>query len=56
MNPGKNDNIYIGKHDGVKKYEQKRYFLWPLRDVLDMLNGSEANENDTYAENFGEKC
>ena len=28
MNPGKNENVYIGKLDGVKRYEQKRYFLW----------------------------
>ena len=28
MNPGKNENEYIGKLDGVKRYEQKRYFLW----------------------------
>ena len=52
MNPGKNDNVYIGKVDGVKQYEQKRYFLWPLRDILDILNGSIANQSETYTERF----
>ena len=28
INLGKNDNI--GKVNGVKTYEKKRYFLWPL--------------------------
>ena len=55
MHPGKNDNVYIGKVDGVKQYEQKRYFLWPLRDILDILNGSVANQSETYTERFAEK-
>ena len=55
MNPGKNDNVYIGKVDGVKHYEQKRYFLWPLRDILDILNGSVVNQSETYTERFAEK-
>ena len=49
MNPGKNENVYIGKLDGVKQYEQKRYFLWPLRDILDILNGSgESVVNESF--------
>ena len=58
MKPGKNENVYIGKLDGVKKYEQKRYFLWPLRDILDILNGSGesvVNEGETYTKRFAEK-
>ena len=58
MNPGKNENVYIGKLDGVKQYEQKRYFLWPLRDILDILNGSGesvVNESETYTKRFAEK-
>ena len=58
MNPGKNDNVYIGKLDGTKQYEQKRYFLWPLRDILDILNGSGenvVNQSETYTERFAEK-
>ena len=58
MNPGENDNIYIGKLDGTKQYEQKRYFLWPLRDILDILNGSGenvVNQSETYTERFAEK-
>ena len=55
MNPGKNDNVYIGKVDGVKQYEQKRHFLWPLRDILDILNGSVVNQSETYTEGFAGK-
>ena len=54
MNPGKNDNVYIGKCDGVKQYEQKRFFLWPLRDVLGILNGSEISGNECYTQMFGQ--
>ena len=50
MNPGKNENVHIGKLDGVKQYEQKRYFLWSLRDILDILNGSGEN---VVNESFG---
>ena len=47
--------MYIGKLDGVKQYEQKRYFLWPLRDVLDVWNGSVVNQSETYTERFAGK-
>ena len=47
MAPGKKDNVYKGKVDGEKQYEQKRFLLWPLRDLHDSLNGKYevANEN-----------
>ena len=35
MAPGKKDNVYKGKVDGEKQYEQKRFLLWPLRDLHD---------------------
>ena len=31
MTPGRKDNVYIGKVNGVSQYEQKRYLLWTLR-------------------------
>ena len=45
INPGKKDNVYIGKVDGERRYEQKRYLLWPMRDILKMLNMSNAEES-----------
>jgi len=41
ITPGRKDNVYIGKDsNGVKQYIQKRYLLWTLRDLLDILNGN----------------
>ena len=45
INPGKKDNVYIGKVDGERRYEQKRYLLWPMRDILKILNMSNAEES-----------
>ena len=44
-----------GKVNGVKTYEQKRYFLWPLRDILGTLNGSDISDNENYPTKFGQK-
>ena len=56
MNPGKKDHVYVGKHNGVKKYEQKRYLLWPLRDLLEILHGNDNEDTDTtYSDLFDEK-
>ena len=41
INPGKKDNIYVGKVDGKSVYVQKQHLLWTLRDTLDIINGSE---------------
>ena len=38
-NPGRKDHIYMGKIDGEKVYEQKRYLLWSLRDAWEAING-----------------
>ena len=38
MNPGKKDNVYVGKVDGKRRYEPKRYLLWLMRDILNILN------------------
>ena len=40
INPGKKDNVYVGKVDGKSMYVQKQYLLWTLRDTLDIINGS----------------
>ena len=51
--PGKNDNVYVGKVDGERRYEQKRYLLWPMRDILNILNISDAEES--YLQAFDDK-
>ena len=53
INPGKKDNIYIGKVDGERRYEQKWYLLWPMRDILNILNMFDAEES--YAQAFDDK-
>ena len=52
MNPGKKDNVYVGKSNGQRQYEQKRYLLWPIRDLLNILN---TPENDSYVDSYGEE-
>ena len=52
MNSGKNDNVYIGKTNGSRVYEQKRYFLWPIRDILEKLNGNSLSEESTFVSIF----
>ena len=55
INPGKNDNVYLGKINGKKKYEQKQYFLWPLKDIIDVLNDSELSGNEYFPQKFNRK-
>ena len=50
-NPGRKDNVYIGKINGTKQYVQKRYLLWTLRDALGILN----NQEDGFHINFEEE-
>ena len=53
MAPGKKDHRYKGRREGVKYFEQKRYLLWPLRDLHDALNGKhEANDDNSYMAEF----
>ena len=52
MNPGRKDHVYVGKKDGVKVYEQKRYLLWKIRDLHEIANGrsgiEEASEDSFF--------
>ena len=52
MNPGKNDNVYIGKTNGSRVYEQKRYLLWSIRDILEILKGNSLSEESTFVSTF----
>ena len=44
INPGKNDHSTL-KIRGERIYVQKRYLLWPLRDVLGMLNRTDSDSD-----------
>ena len=56
--PGKRDLVYMGKINGKKVYETKKYLLWTLNDLLDILNGCEVTgiqTEDSFMNEFGRK-
>lgn len=54
--PGRRDAIYVGMDGGKRRYKQKRYLLWKLRDLLEIINGSTSNENFlSFPETFEHK-
>ena len=58
LNPGRKDkdNVYVGKKDGKREHVQKRYLLWTLRDLLNIINGvklDEVSNNNTFCDTFG---
>jgi len=59
INPGKKDNVYIGKIDGKSQYVQKQYLLWTLKETLDIINGSEfvglSRNESSFPEMFDKK-
>ena len=52
VNPGKKDHVYIEKKDGERQYCQKRYLLWNLQDLLNILNGIEVAGSTAGVETF----
>ena len=50
VNPGRADNVYVGKREGKRQYIQKRYLLWKLRDLFDIINGSDLLNSDDDAD------
>ena len=40
VNPGREDNIYIGKFDKERKFVTRQYLLWLLNESLEILNGT----------------
>ena len=46
INPGCQDNVYIGKVDVERKYLCRQYLLWTLKDLLDMINGIELHSSN----------
>jgi len=53
INPGKKDNVYVGKVNGKSSFVQKQYLLWTLRDTLDIINGSELEGAPNETSFFG---
>ena len=56
ITPGRKDNVYVGKNnEGVREYVQKRYLLWSLRDLLEILNGTklDCGSNESFFKKFG---
>ena len=50
--PARKDNVYLGKFDKVKKFAQKRYLLWSIRDIMDLINGPKIVESDSVMDTF----
>ena len=38
---GRKDNVYVGIFNKEKKFIQKQYILWTIRETLDIINVSE---------------
>ena len=56
--PGKRDQVYIGKINGKKVYETKKWLSWTMNDFLDILNGCEftgIQTEDSFMNEFGRK-
>ena len=54
--PGRKDNVYVGIFNKENKFVQKRYLLWTIREILDIINGSkllESSEGDKFCFKFG---
>ena len=51
QSPGKKDNGYIGRANGEKKSLQKRYLLWTLREVLDIINDYALSNSESFKKN-----
>ena len=56
ITPGKSDHVYVGKINGERQYAQKRYLLWNLRDLFEIINGNQLNTDvETFVTKFGER-
>ena len=52
-NPGRKDNVYIGKENCERIYKQILYLLWNLRDIIDIANGTGKIEiANSFIQNF----
>ena len=56
--PGKRDQVCMGKINGKKVYETKKYLLRILNDFLDIQNGCEVTgiqSEESFMNEFGRK-
>ena len=54
--PGKKDHTYKGRAQGRSLFEQKRYLLWPLKDLHESLNVRyEPDDENSYLAKFGKE-
>ena len=53
-NPGRKDHVYTGKFNGERKYKQRQYLLWPLRDILPITNSNTGSE-ESFEGKFGKE-
>ena len=44
--PGRCDTVFVGMDYGNRQYKQKRYLLWKIRDLLDVINASKVITNE----------
>ena len=44
--PGRRDTVFVGMDYGNRQYKQKRYLLWKIRDLLDVINASKVITNE----------
>ena len=54
--PDRKQNVYVGTFNKVRKFAQKRYLLWTMREILEIINGSkllESSEGDNFCFKFG---
>ena len=53
--PGRKDHVYCGKENGVKKWLQKRYLSWTIREILEIANGHPLvpSEEAIFSDMFG---
>lgn len=51
-NSGQKDHVYIGRIGEESQSKQKRYLLWPIREVLSMAN---PDAYDSFNSKFGKK-
>ena len=52
-NPGRKDHVYVSKIDDERRYKQRLYLLWTLRDLLDIINRTgKVDVTDTFYQNF----
>ena len=53
-NPGRKDHVHIGKIDDERKYKQKKYLLWPLREIVSITNFNKAVD-ESFESKFNKK-